>query len=248
MISLLSCGAFSLSKDAERDNEDAFLLPKKCKDGYLFAIADGVGSYTGAKEAAESAIQYLSDLPNFYDIAPDDVLNNIKAKIAEFASMRPESMKAATTLSYCAINSKHLDVIHVGDTRVYVKNGNKLQLLTKDHTQHQELFDEGLYTRKELDSIPGKNTLTSALSKQLPIRYQHVTIPIADLVDQDGIVTLFIMSDGAHHFWERRPRFSPNTLSNVTNFAASLYKRIQRAGPTDDYSLAAASFQIKSTN
>ena len=104
------------------------------------------------------------------------------------------------------------------------------------------MLDDGLYTKKELDSIVGKNILTSAVSKLLPIRYQYLKIPLDDLVC-DEMVTLVIMSDGAHNFWEYRPRFSINTLSNVNSFASSMYKRIQRLGPTDDYSLIAVSFQ-----
>lgn len=245
MINLLSCGAFSLSKHTERDNEDAFLLPSYCDRGYVFAVADGVGSYAGAKEAAQIAIEYLASRKSAEELSPEVALNAIKEKISEFTEASNNLLKAATTLSYCLITSEILNVIHIGDTRVYVKKGNKLQLLTKDHTQHQELLDDGLYNKKELESLPGKNTLTSALSKQLPVRYQHLTIPTAELCDENGAVTLFIMSDGAHEFWERRPRFSPNTLSNVTNFSASLFKRIQRAGPTDDHSLIAARFFVK---
>lgn len=248
MITLLSCGAFSLSKSSGRENEDAFLLPREVDEGYVFAIADGVGSYSGAKESAQIAIEYLANINFAKQFQPEIALNLIKEKISEFTESRHELLKAATTLSYCFLNSEMLNVIHVGDTRVYVKNGTKLQLLTKDHTQHQELLEDGLYTKKELETLPGKNTLTSALSKLLPVRYQHLTIPTSELCDENGFVTLFIMSDGAHEFWERRPRFSENTLSNVTNFSASLFKRIQRAGPTDDHSLVAAKFLIKELN
>lgn len=98
--------------------------------------------------------------------------------------------------------------------------------------------------KKELEQLPGKNTLTAALTRSLTIRYQHVVLPLADIVDDNGVLTLFIMSDGAHHFWEHRPRFSLNTLGNVSSFTASLYKRILKKTPTDDYSLIAAQFKV----
>lgn len=244
MITLLSCGAFSLPKFPGRDNEDAFLLPRLVEDGYVFAIADGVGSYAGAKEAAQTAIKHLAGINQAELLRPEVALHLIKEKISDFSESNHELLKAATTLSYCYLNSENLNVIHVGDTRVYAKKGSKLHLLTKDHTQHQGLLDEGLYTKKELETLPGKNTLTSALSKPLPVRYQYLTIPTSELIDENGFITLFIMSDGAHEFWERRPRFSHNTLSKVNNFSASLFKRIQKAGATDDHSLVAVRFQI----
>lgn len=248
MIELLSCGAFSYTKDSSRENQDAILLPQQMDNGYSFAVADGVGSYAGAKEAALTAIKLLSKL-SFLDVLnPDSMLHSIKKTISDFAEENPEAIKAATTLTYCYLEQEFLHVIHVGDTRAYVKKDYKLKQLTKDHTQHQELLDEGLYTKKELDNLPGKSTLTSAISKVLPIRYQHLKIPTPDLADKDGVITIFLMSDGSHHFWEKRPRFSPNTLDNVTNFSSNLFKRIRRAGAIDDHSLVAASFKINLVN
>ncbi|AFH14944.1 protein phosphatase 2C domain-containing protein [Cronobacter sakazakii] len=243
MIDLLSCGAFSFAKDHFRQNEDAFLLPKSSGNGYLFAIADGVGSYAGANEAAQTAINSLSaiEYPEFLE--PELVLNNIKNKLTEAAEKKPDEAKAATTLSYCFINSDYVYIVHVGDTRIYARIGLKLQLLTKDHTQHQELLDDGLYTRKELKSLPGKNKLTAAISKTLPVHYQFLKIPLDELADEDGALMLVIMSDGAHSFWEHRPRFSVTTMNNANNFAANMHKRIQRLGPNDDHSLIAASFK-----
>jgi protein phosphatase len=45
MFSLISCGSFSLAKYIDKKNEDSILLPLFLNDGYLFAVADGVGSY-----------------------------------------------------------------------------------------------------------------------------------------------------------------------------------------------------------
>lgn len=244
MIELFSCGAFSCPKDSSRENQDALLLPQQCEDGFIFAVADGVGSYAGAREAAQAAVNYVAMHKTTAVSEPDTIFSGIKEKISDLSLHDPILRKAATTLSCCVVTGEMLNVLHVGDTRVYVKIGNKLKLLTKDHTQHQGLLDDGLYTKKELADLPGKNMLTAALSKVLPVHFQHVTLPLKDLMDEQGLVTLIIMSDGAHHFWERRPRFSPNTLKNANSFSANLLKRIQRAGPTDDHSLVAVNFKI----
>ena len=243
MIKLTNCGAFSFAKDQTRHNEDAFLLPMPCEDGYIFAVADGVGAYAGAQESAQNAINSLIalKLPDLLDA--ELVLKFVKNEITDLLQSNSDKAKAATTLSYCFINSEYLHVIHVGDTRVYVRAGLKLNLLTKDHTQHQELLDDGLYTKKELKSLPGKNMLTAAISKSLPVRYQYYKVPLDDLVSDDGSLMLVIMSDGAHHFWEHRPRFSASTMSSPSNFATTMLKRIKRMGPSDDHSLIAASFQ-----
>ncbi|EOG1021685.1 PP2C family protein-serine/threonine phosphatase [Klebsiella pneumoniae] len=244
MIELISCGAFSCPKGNDRENQDALLLPQQCDDGFIFAVADGVGSYAGAKEAAQTAVNHVAIHKSVAAFEPNEILKGIKEKISDLSLHESERRKAATTLSYCVVAGGALNVIHVGDTRVYLKVDNKLKLLTKDHTQHQELLDDGLYTKKELTELPGKNLLTAAISKVLPVKFQHVTLPLNEVMDHEGIVTLILMSDGAHHFWERRPRFSPNTLKNANSFSANLLKRIQRNGPTDDHSLVAVNLKI----
>lgn len=244
MINLISCGSFSCSKEDEKENQDSILLPSRSGSGYVFAVADGVGSYQGARQASDIAVNCLSKFEADVLKNADSSLHAIKNAISDYVNGDHSLIKAATTLSYCFIDDENLHVVHVGDTRVYVKAGSKLYPLTKDHTQHQEMIDEGIYTKKELKGIPGKNTLTAALSKHITLRYQEIMVPLLDLIDDEGEISLFIMSDGAHSFWEKRPRLSINTLGNSVGFASSLLKRIRRNGPEDDYSLVAVKFKI----
>lgn len=244
MNHLLSSGFFSYPKDAERGNQDSFLLPKRIEDGYILAVADGVGSYLGAREAADAAIiaTERQTPENLRDV--QSTFNAIKDGVDDLTKVNSEWFKAATTLSYCFIDADNLYFGHVGDTRIYFKSGTKLLALTRDHTQHQELLDDGIYTKRELRDMPGKNSLTSAISKNLPLRFQNGCIPLSEIADESGILNLYLMSDGAHHFWEKRPRLSNNTLSKAPLFAASLLKRIERSEAIDDYTLIAASFKI----
>lgn len=244
MNRLLNCGFFSYPKDIERGNQDSFLLPKCIEDGYVMAIADGVGSYLGAKEAATAAINTTSNLNSNTLKDSQSTFDTIKSSVDVLTEKQSEWVKAATTFSYCFIDSDNLYFGHVGDTRIYFRSGNKLIALTKDHTQHQELLDDGIYTKRELRDMPGKNSLTSAISKTLPLRFQNECISLSKLADENGIVNLYLMSDGAHHFWEKRPRLSPETLLKTPRFSASLLKRIERSEPIDDYTLVSASFLI----
>lgn len=243
MINLLNCGFFSCPKDFERGNQDSYLLPTHIGDGFVFAVADGVGSYEGAKEIADSAISALRSTIN--ESIPDipKTFRKLKEKVDTVVDSRSEWFNAATTLSFCYIDEQALYIGHIGDTRVYVKKGTRLQLVTKDHTQHQELFDDGIYTKKELRDLPGKNTLTAAISRNIALRFQSVKFSLSELVDENGLITVYIMSDGAHHFWEKRPRLSIDTISKAPKFAASLLRRIERSEPIDDYTLIAVSFQ-----
>ncbi len=245
MTTIISSSVFSLPRNRDKENQDSVLQPIQIEDGFLMAIADGVGGYKGGKEASSTVISCLSKLQ--LKIQGDDIeglLKDLQKQVSGLSEHNIALSDAATTLSLCQVDNEKLVVAHSGDCRIYIKNDNKLEQLTKDHTQHQMLIDEGIYTAKELKHAKGKNIITTAISGKIKLSYQTFSILNKDLPSDNGIVSLYIMSDGAHSFWEQRPRFSINTLSNSANFASSLRKRIETKGPVDDYSLVAVNFRI----
>ncbi|AIX68913.1 PP2C family protein-serine/threonine phosphatase [Klebsiella pneumoniae] len=245
MIELLTCGLFSHSKDTRRENQDTILPPVFINDGLLMAVADGVGSYDGAQYASQSAIKELPDLVTKGNLQNmTDLFMSLKEGISSLSSENIKFSHAATTLTFCFIDDNGLHIGHVGDCRLYVKDGSRLKQVTKDHTQHQKLLDEKIYSKNELKFLPGKNTLTTAIANAIPLDFQQTFIPHEELLDEYDECCVYLMSDGAHAFWDKRPRFSVNTISNPASFAASLYKRIERNGPIDDHSLIAIRYRV----
>lgn len=246
MISLLTVGSFSYAKSDVKPNQDAILLPVAVKDGFLFAIADGVGSYENSGLASKIAVESLEEL--FLSEGIDNslsIINKIKLKIESISNGDQSYEQPATTLTFCHVSKTKIIISHVGDCRFYILSNGKLLQLTKDHTQHQKLLDEKLFTKAELRGLSGKNTLTSAISKGVDAEIQTIELPVSEFKDEEGDVNLFIMSDGAHHIWHQRPKFSIRTMSNPLSFCASLLRRINKNGPIDDHSLIALKIRCK---
>ncbi|WP_405424131.1 PP2C family protein-serine/threonine phosphatase [Pantoea stewartii] len=238
MINLLSSSFFSLAKGNERTNQDSCLPPVKVSNGYLFAIADGLGGYRGGKEASQLVIEHLfSSFLNDQSIDLEILFNSLKNDVMTLSITDKGFVNAATTLTFCYINNEQLTIGHIGDCRLFYKNESKLIQLTKDHTQKQELLDQGVFTKKQLENAVIKNILTTAISKTLELKFDIKKIPISEVSDSSGFINLYLMSDGAHHFWEKRPRFSLNTLIEPSKFCSSLKRRIESGPPIDDYSL-----------
>ena len=233
MLHLISSSTYCFPKELARQNQDHILAPQKYQSGYLFAVADGVGGYKGGEIASQIAIQNLMRDPQ----------NVFTQSLAEIKQLPEEYQRASTTLTFAYLTEEGLHIGHIGDCRLYIKQGNKLRQKTKDHTTHQRLLDEKIYTKKELQEPPGKNIITTAISTQVEMKPDEFFIPIDELKDENNEVFIYIMSDGAHHFWEHRPRFSDATMQSTSRFAAALQKRIEKA-PTDDYSLVAIQFKI----
>lgn len=245
MIELLTCGLFSRSKEPRRENQDTILPPVFINGGLLIAIADGVGSYDGAQNASQSAIKKLPALVEKGKLQDmSDLFISLKEGVSSLSQENIKFSNAATTLTFCLVDDDGLHIGHVGDCRLYVKDGGKLRQVTKDHTQHQKLLDDKIYSKSELKQLPGKHTLTTAIANAIPLDFQQTFIPHDDLIDEKEECCVYLMSDGAHAFWDKRPRFSLNTLSNPASFTASLLKRIERTGPIDDHSLIAIRYRV----
>ncbi|WP_024681663.1 PP2C family protein-serine/threonine phosphatase [Pseudomonas syringae] len=247
MINLLSSSTFSFPKEDGRQNEDAIFPPLRVGDGFLIAVADGVGSYEGASQASQAAIEVLAAIPVSSwgrGVSGDEIFAQIKRRVIELSAISSTYSDAATTLTFCYINNFGIRVGHVGDCRAYIRKEGGLTQLTTDHTQHQKLIDEGLYKPSELKRLGGKNTLFSAISKKVDLFFQDSFLTYDQLMLKDKTFEILIMSDGAYHFWDLRPRFVLSTLQEPSRFASSLHRRITRFSPVDDYSLIAAKFQL----
>lgn len=245
MISILSSSVFSCPRNESRENQDAVLHPTRIEGGFLMAVADGVGGYKGGREASEAVVKHLAEMGS--QVRREELsttFNHLKKVVSSLSESDESLTSAATTLTFCIVDEAGLTIGHVGDCRVYLKYDGKLRQITKDHTQHQMLIDDGVFTAKELKNAKGKNVITTAVSANIKLTEQVFNIPKEDLPLNNGVLSLFMMSDGAHGFWELRPRFSLNTLSNSSRFASSLKNRIESKGPVDDYSLLAVNVRF----
>ncbi|MBT3145057.1 protein phosphatase 2C domain-containing protein [Neptunomonas phycophila] len=237
MPNLIESSAFSFPKNQDRKNQDSILAPRRLDDGYLLAVADGVGSYPGGDIASKIAIEYLRKITSKEHLFnTEKVLSEIKDRIIQLSKKNESYLQAATTLTFAFINNDGLKVSHIGDCRVYIKEGERLKQLTKDHTQFQKLVDEKAFTKKYLEGTKARSILTTAISPNVEMKADSFFIPRAELPCESNIFNIYIMSDGAHHFWEKRPRFSPNTMNSISQFSNSFKRRIEKLSPIDDYS------------
>lgn len=249
ILTILESSSFCYAKSKNKENQDSILPLKLIDNGALFCIADGVGSYEGSRYASKSAVSFLGALDSSSSIKNiPNIFHTIKNKITDISSINNEFSHAATTMTFGYFDLTGLHIGHIGDCRLYVLNDCKLKQLTKDHTQYQMLLDEGLFSKKQLQNKKEKaqSILTTAISQFTEMKFESTFIPLEELPQNNGVISLYIMSDGAYHFWEKRPKFSHNTMKSTINFTSSLKRRIERTGPIDDYSMVALSIKIPS--
>lgn len=107
--------------------------------GVVAALADGVGSSGGGREAAEYSVRgLLADYyatPDTWTIphAIDRVLRAINRWLLAQSFSQYDSHRLVSTLSAIVLHGDRFVVAHIGDSRVYLLRNQKLRQLTVDH-------------------------------------------------------------------------------------------------------------------
>lgn len=239
MSKLISSASFSISKSDDLENSDAVLMPKKVGNGYLFAVADGVGKSIGAQKASQIAIEVLDkasaineklDLENYF--------HKIRKEFISISSNNSNYYNMATTLTACYVTEHAVQYAHTGDSRLYILKNGKLSQKTQDQTEHAYLISQGIITEKQSKTLSRSNVLMSALSPKMDVNINKGSFKL-----KSRSSSLILMTDGAYRFWEKNPKFSKSTMDDINIFASSLKKRILTSGPIDDFSFVAGEFQ-----
>jgi len=150
----------------------------------LFIVADGMGGHNAGEVASRIAVEVFTKnfdrslkdkMKKTSPIKKDDLTSpDIKELLLESIRIsNKEVFDAAvsksgyygmgTTFTVCFIHERKAHIIHVGDSRLYIKRGSELKLLTSDHTIVGELYRRGEISYDETFDHPQRNYLTRVL-------------------------------------------------------------------------------------
>lgn len=156
------------------DNQDSFgKFPKENLDiysgkGQLFIVADGMGGHLGGKEASSIAVEKIKEI--YFNSEYNDSLSCLK-KAFEYANNQIftrsedsiELKGMGTTCSVLILKGENGIAGHIGDSRIYEIQNNKIKQITEDHTQANAMVNEGIISRKEAENLISRSILTRAL-------------------------------------------------------------------------------------
>lgn len=188
-------------------NEDHLLLdaPPDARHhcgsvGVLFAVADGMGGHACGELASrmacqgmEGALHHLEARPEIYRRHLQERFFDVDARLKARGAADPACAHMGTTLAVLAMGSGFAVAAHVGDSRIYRRRGDRLMLLTTDHTFVQEMIAEGELTPEAAATHPLRHMLTRALGTIEPL--DAVDTLTADIAPGDRFL---LSSDGLH--------------------------------------------------
>ncbi|NUL43930.1 serine/threonine-protein phosphatase [Cellulosimicrobium funkei] len=143
-------------------NEDSLVVT-----GNLFAVADGMGGHEAGEVASRICVETLAagvkEVRN--DLTADELQQLMVT--ADQAIRRVGGSRAGTTLAGVAIvrelQGLYWMVFNVGDSRTYRLSEGEFEQVSVDHSEVQEMVDEGYLTDEEARHHPRRHVITRAL-------------------------------------------------------------------------------------
>lgn len=187
------------------NNEDAvgsYIPPTRSQvrsHGYLFALADGVGSSDHGEVAAATAISVV--LRDFAKAQEGAMLSTLLPYLMQQAnsaiyhrmlSPRYLNKKMATTLLLCALRYDQAIVSHVGDSRCYLIRGGRPRLITQDHTVLNEQKRNGVLSPRQVEEMEDNQELARSLGPDILVTADTA---VFNLMAGDVLV---LCTDGLH--------------------------------------------------
>lgn len=178
----------------------------------LFAVADGMGGHDAGEVASRLAIEALSgfirrsavDTDFSWPYGLDGTLtyegNRLRTaihlanrRVFRAAETNDEYNGMGTTIVGVLMQRDHVAVGHVGDSRVYLLRGGRLEQITQDDSWAATvLAHKPRATAKDLANHPMRSVLTSALGAR-----ELVDVHLAERDLRPGD-TMLLCSDGLH--------------------------------------------------
>jgi protein phosphatase len=150
----------------------------KDKEGYLFAVADGMGGAAAGDRASALAIaemeRYLLETSKWFfrhhernpETLQQDVdrgLRYLDQVLFQEADADYQRAGMGTTLTATISVGNECIVVHVGDSRAYLVRGGTVRKITHDHTIAQVLVDGGVMSPEQAQQARSRHVLTNVL-------------------------------------------------------------------------------------
>ena len=155
-----------ISETGGRDHNEDSVLVKSEGSILIAAVADGLGSHGGGKEASEAVVKTFSDeiqrLGKMESSEIEKVFAEANSNVVKMQTKETE-MKSTAVLLVCDTAKKTFIWAHVGDSRLYHFRNGRLLHYTLDHSVPQMKVSMGEITYEQIRSDPDRNRLLRAV-------------------------------------------------------------------------------------
>lgn len=154
-------------KGNHSENEDRILIndtiisdgtfETECDGNLKICIADGVGGNNAGAVASLFVCESLKKV----SLSSKNDLIDINSQLLMKSTDNANYNGMATTLSGICTDGNITSSFHIGNTRIYVFQGNYIKQITEDHTSVNWLIKTGKMSRKDAETYDRRNEITA---------------------------------------------------------------------------------------
>ncbi|KRA53061.1 PP2C family protein-serine/threonine phosphatase [Devosia sp. Root635] len=173
-------------------NEDRILAEPAAG---LWLVADGMGGHNGGEVASGEIVSQMETI-GVSSSASDlharfvDRLNRANQALLTYAQDH-QGGTVGSTVAAILIHGEQYRCLWLGDSRIYRVRQHRMEQLSRDHSQVQELIDSGVLTAEEALNFAGRNVITRAVGVQpdldIDIVYGVVELGDCYILCSDGL-------------------------------------------------------------
>lgn len=165
----------------------------------LFLVADGMGGHNAGDYASRITVETMVErIADSKEENPERIFEEAilaaNALVRNQAAQVPELEGMGTTVVAATCSGRTLSVANVGDSRLYVTNGRKIQQITRDHSWVEEMVQRGGMGRDEARNHPDKNIITRAIGAEDSVKVDFFTVRLEEgdkiLMCTDGLTNM----------------------------------------------------------
>ncbi|MBB1477225.1 PP2C family serine/threonine-protein phosphatase [Shewanella sp. SG41-3] len=175
-------------------NEDAYLeLPHLG----VWVVADGMGGHAAGDVASQlvidgiqQAVEHLEAETITLEVLKKSLIDSNR-RLQQMSEHDFDGKVAGTTVVVLWLYQDKYHLLWVGDSRIYLMRDQQMKQMTKDHSQVNDMIDEGLLSPEEAETHPLANVITRAVGVDTLLDIDYRTDKVKDgdvfLLCSDGL-------------------------------------------------------------
>lgn len=185
----------------KRSGNEDFLFASDKETGMfpnLYIVADGMGGHAAGEVASKLAVEsVVNTIRNEVSGDPGSILveavNIANEEVLSLSRFDAGKAGMGTTMVICSVYEDHALIANVGDSRLYIFDG-ELNQITRDHTVVSEMIRLGSLSKASAKYHPKRHMLTRAVGVGDDINVDVFKIPIDKteqiLMTTDGLTNM----------------------------------------------------------
>ncbi len=180
-MEIISYGNSDIGKVRD-NNEDFFAIKNISENEHLLIVADGMGGHqagnVASKLGVETFVKHYEAVRKRGTSIPSSLLQSIKrsnSAVLKKASSDLDKRGMGTTFSALLISKQKANIVHIGDSRIYMIRDGIINRITTDHTFVEKMVSEGRITPEEARRHPQKNILYMSLGAREAFHPDEIT-------------------------------------------------------------------------